>query len=222
MEKISVLIPVFNREVFLKRAVESILNQTYKNIEVLIYVDGGTDNTLNIAMDLTNKDNRVKVYYETKNKGVGYARNQLLKRCKTRYAIWMDSDDVSYPERIEEQVLSMDGAMLVFCKWENLKTKKVGTTKGFASLLFPVNKDIIFDETMMFGGEDWRWIEEMRKTYPETLVDSVLYAIDFHGDRIGAWKRKIDKNWNGVYDLKDIKHLSYAQAIEKYKTENNQ
>lgn len=221
-EKISVLIPVYNRASFLLRSVQSILNQTYKNIEVIIYVDGSTDNTLQVAMNLTNMDNRVKVYYETKNKGVCYARNQLLKRCRTKYAIWMDSDDVSHSERIEKQLSAMnDKNRLVYCTWENLKTEKAGTTRGFATLMFPVDKNILFPEDMNFGAEDAVWREKMEEVYPTTDVFDVLYSIDFHGDRIGTWKRKIDKDWNGAYNLEDIKHLSYEEVLSKYNEEHN-
>jgi len=218
-EKISVLIPVYNRKVFLPRAILSILNQTYQNFEILIYDDGSSDGTFEIAENFTNSDNRIKLYFGRKNQGIGYARNQLLKICRTKYAIWMDSDDISHPERIELQLKEMTEDKLVFCTWEDLAKKKAGTTKGFASLLFPVRKDITFDETMMFGGEDWDWIERMREIYPETLVKKVLYSIDFHGNRIGTWKRKIDKEWKGEYNLEDIKHLSYEEVINKYKEE---
>ena len=219
-EKISILMPVYNREDFVERSIQSILNQTYTNFELIIYDDGSSDNTQQIIMNFQRKDERIRYYFGAKNHGVGYARNQLLKICQTKYAVWMDSDDISALERIELQSKEMTEDKLVFCTWENLAKKKAGTTKGFATLMFPVRKDITFDETMQLGGEDWQWISEMRKIYSEILVEKVLYSIDFHGNRIGSWKRKIDKEWGGKYDLKDIKHLSYQEAIEKYKREN--
>ena len=218
--KISVLIPVYNREDFVERSINSILQQTYTNFELIIYDDGSTDSTNNIISKLMKKDRRIFLIGDYENKGVGYARNQLLKQCNTKYAIWMDSDDISHPERIELQLKEMDEDKLVYCTWENLKTRKPGTTRGFASLMFPVNKDILFPEGINFGGEDAIWREEMEKIYPTTNVNKVLYSIDFHGNRIGSWKRKIDKEWGGKYDLKDIKHLSYAEAIQKFQEEN--
>lgn len=219
-EKISVLIPVYNREKFLERAIQSILNQTYQNFEIIIYDDGSTDDGYKIIEKFAKYDNRVIVYWGRKNKGVGHARNQLLKACGTRYAIWQDSDDISHPERIEKQLKEMEEVgmpNLCFCGWENYGRKIDGTTYGFATLMFPVNKEIRFNETMMWGGEDWDWIERMREHYGETLVINILYSIDFHGDRIGSWKRKIDKEWGGRYDLKDLKGLSYEESINKYK-----
>lgn len=220
-ETISVLIPVFNRENFIERSIQSILNQSYHNLEIIIYDDGSDDGTKGILADMM-KNPKIIVITGGNNHGVGYARNRLLCLCITKYAIWQDSDDISHPKRIElqvEQMRRLKGPNLCYCGWENLNNKKPGTTRGFATLLFPVDKSIKFPENIKFGGEDARWREEMEKIYCTTDVNKVLYSIDFHNNRIGSWKRKIDKDWNGKYDLKDIEHLSYAEAIEKYKEE---
>lgn len=221
--KISVLMPVFNREDFIERSIQSILDQTYINFELLIYDDGSTDNTRQIIEKLSQRDNRIKYYYCAENRGVGYGRNFLLKVCDTKYACWMDSDDISHPERLELQSKLINPNILIFATWENLQKKQPGTTLGFATLMFPVNKTIRFNENMQFGGEDWDWIGKMRENLDGyQCVNKVLYSIDFHGNRIGSWKRKIDKEWGGKYDLKDIEHLSYEEVIEKYKKENNE
>jgi len=224
-EKISVLMPVYNREKFIERSVDSILNQTYRNIELIIYDDGSSDGSTEMIMQLCETDNRIRLITEDKNKGVGYARNRLLEACNTRYAIWMDSDDISALDRIERQwggQQSYFTPRLIFAGWENLAKKTKGTTQGFATLMFPVDKDILFNESMLWGGEDWDWIARMKEKYNETNIDNILYSIDFHGDRIGTWKRKIDKNWNGKYDLEDIKDLSYEETINKYKKDINE
>ena len=109
---------------------------------------------------------------------------------------------------------------LVFCTWENLAKKKAGTTKGFATLLFPVRKDITFDESMQWGGEDWGWIGDMREVYSEILIEKVLYSIDFHNNgRIGQLKRKFVKEWGGKYEPEEIAELTYSQVVEKYEKE---
>lgn len=220
MEKISILIPTYNRINFLPRSINSILNQTHQNIELIIYDDGSSDGTLEFCEQLRITNTKIRFITCGKNKGVGYARNRLLEACNTKYAIWMDSDDISAPDRIELQLKEMTEDKMVYCTWENLKKKTPGTTRGFATLLFPVNKDVLFPEDMLFGGEDQCWRDEMEKVYPTADVDQVLYSIDFHGDRIGTNKRKIDKEWGGAYDLKDLKGLSYEECINKYKKEH--
>ena len=219
MEKISVLIPVFNRENFILRAINSIVFQSYENLDIIIYDDGSNDESRKQIIDCALEDSRIRYIFGKKNRGVGYARNQLLDTCNTEYAIWQDSDDLSHPERVEKQLKAMTKPQMIYAIWENLNNKKTGTTRGFATLLFPVDKTIRFPENMKFGGEDAKWQEEMEKVYCTTDVDEVLYSIDFHNNRIGSWKRKIDKNWNGKYDLKNIEHLSYEEVIAKYKEE---
>ena len=134
----------------------------------------------------------------------------------------MDSDDISVNDRIELQLKEMKKDKLVFCTWENLSQKKPGTTKGFATLMFPIRKEILFDETIQWGGEDWLWIKEMRKLYSEVLINKVLYSIDFHNNRIGSWKRKLCKDWGGIYTSEELEGLTYSQALKKYQERNNE
>jgi len=218
-DTISVLMPVYNREQFLERAVNSILEQAYTNWKLFIYDDGSSDKTTDIIAKLIYQDSRIYAIYGGHNKGVAFARNRLLEHCPTKYACWLDSDDTIHPQRIEKQVAVINNN-LVFCGWENFQKKQKGTTLGFATLMFPVDLSIRFKETMQWGGEDWHWIERMRLKYGETLVEDILYYINFHGDRIGTWKRKIDKDWGGKYELKDIEGLTYEEVIKKYKEEN--
>jgi len=94
--KISILMPVYNREKYIKESVDSILNQTYRNINLIIYDDGSTDNTLNLIP----KDDRIKIIKGAENLGVAYARNVLIREAKTKYCMWQDSDDFSSKDRI--------------------------------------------------------------------------------------------------------------------------
>ena len=91
---ITVLIPTYNRRYFIIESLRSIFEQTYKKIKVLIYDDGSIDNTEQIVKS-TFATKQIKYIYSPINKGVSYARNQLLDMCKTDIACWQDSDDVS-------------------------------------------------------------------------------------------------------------------------------
>lgn len=92
MEKISVIIPVYNTEKYLKRCVDSVINQTYKNLQIILIDDGSTDNSLNICKELGNFDNRIEVIH-TENKGQSAARNLGLSMAKGEYISFVDSDD---------------------------------------------------------------------------------------------------------------------------------
>ncbi len=221
LEKISVLIPVYNREEFIIRAIDSIQNQTYKNWELVIWDDGSTDCTRGVAIGRAMNDERISVIGSGKNHGVGYARNKLLDFCATKYACWQDSDDTAYPTRLEEQVKAMTDETMCFCGWDYFGKNKKGTTQGFATLMFPVNKTIRFKEDMQWGGEDWDWIKKMKRYYfVEHEINKTLYSIDFHNNgRIGQLKRKFVKEWGGKYTPEEIAGLTYSQVVEKYEKE---
>lgn len=89
---ISIIVPVYNKEKVVRRCVESILKQTYKNIEVIIVDDGSKDNSLKICRQLELNDSRIKVIYK-KNGGVSSARNEGLKIAQGQYIGFVDSDD---------------------------------------------------------------------------------------------------------------------------------
>ena len=222
---VSVLIPTFNREKYIKVSLESILNQTYKDLDIIIYDDGSNDNTIPIIEKYMKKDSRIRLIKGKENKGIGFARNKLLEACKTKYACWHDSDDISQPLRIEKQMEKMDNC-LVFCKWfwiaysqkyKRWVNEREQHSLAFATLLFPVNKSITFNSKLKIGGEDWEWIKKMRKVYiQESVIEDICYKVRRHNDRIGAWKRKFRKKISKEL----LRKLSYKELIEYYKKHN--
>lgn len=225
-EKISVLIPMFNREQFIEEAINSISNQTYKDLEILVYDDGSDDKSIEIIEKLMKKDNRIKLIKGIKNKGVGHARNELLNACDTNYACWQDSDDLAHPEKIELQYKERSkykGSPLIFTKWVWLyqmgkqwrERLKNSDSLGFATVMFRVEKNILFDPLKKLGGEDWHWLKRMQKLYSQIEIEPVLYYVRFHEDRIGSWKRKTRFNDDFPKDV--IKNSNYKEIIEYYK-----
>lgn len=102
MPLISVNMPVYNGEKHLKQAIESILNQTVQDFELIIVNDGSTDNSLNILAGFN--DARIKVFSNTENKGLAYTRNRLVALSKGKFIAILDSDDLAFPSRFEEQL----------------------------------------------------------------------------------------------------------------------
>ena len=92
MPKISVIIPVYNVENELAKCLNSIVNQTFKEIEIICVDDGSTDNSLNILKDYANKDSRFRIF-EQKNQGAGIARNIALNQAQGDYIAFVDGDD---------------------------------------------------------------------------------------------------------------------------------
>ncbi len=97
---ISVIIPVYNREKYLVEAIESVLRQTWKNVELVVIDDGSTDNTADTALAFEGKIN----YYYQKNRGLGAARNAGIGHASGDLIAFLDSDDLWLPEKLEKQM----------------------------------------------------------------------------------------------------------------------
>ena len=101
---VTVLMTAYNAEKFIKQSLDSILNQTYKNLEIIVVDDGSTDQTLLIVKNLQKLDYRIKVFQMKKNSGPSLASNFGIKKAKGEFIARMDADDISFPNRIEKQV----------------------------------------------------------------------------------------------------------------------
>ena len=101
-DSLSVLMPVYNSEKSVASIINSVLEQSYKNFEFIIIDDGSTDRTLAILSKF--KDNRIKIFTYKKNKGIVYALNYGLSKCKGAYIARVDADDYCEPSRFEKQL----------------------------------------------------------------------------------------------------------------------
>ena len=97
---VSIIVPIYNAESFLDDCLESILKQTYENIEVLLIDDGSTDNSFSICEKYKNNDNRIKLIKQ-ENSGVSITRNNGIKNANGEYIIFVDSDDVCDLKMVE-------------------------------------------------------------------------------------------------------------------------
>lgn len=100
----SVIIPNYNREKTLVNTILSVINQTYRNIEIIIVDDKSTDNSRNIIKNLAKKYNNIKYYFSNENKGANYSRNKGAELANGEYLAFLDSDDRFLPTKIEKQV----------------------------------------------------------------------------------------------------------------------
>jgi glycosyltransferase involved in cell wall biosynthesis len=99
---VSCIIPTYNRAHIVGRAIRSVLNQTYKNIEVIVVDDGSQDNTQEAVLSI--KDERVRYIRLHRNFGVAFARNIGIANARGEFVAFLDSDDYFLPEKIEKQV----------------------------------------------------------------------------------------------------------------------
>lgn len=124
---VSVIIPCFNYGDLLPRAVNSVISQTYKDIEIIIVNDGSTDKTDVVAKGLSTKNDNIRYYYQ-KNEGIVKTRNKGIRLAKGHYIIQLDADDWIDPDYIEQAV----------------------------SLAEKNNVDIVYTDAELFGGENRR------------------------------------------------------------------
>lgn len=89
---ISIIVPIYNVELYLEKCIESIINQTYKNLEIILVDDGSTDSCGKICDEYAKKDNRIKVIHKI-NGGLSDARNKGMEIAKGKYIGFVDGDD---------------------------------------------------------------------------------------------------------------------------------
>jgi glycosyltransferase involved in cell wall biosynthesis/organic radical activating enzyme len=127
----SIIIPTFNSEKYINRAVESIFKQTFNNYECIIVDDCSTDNTMNIILELENNSDNLRVYQNCENCGPGIARNVGIEHARGEYIVFLDSDDELVSGLLEQlyQVMNCEKNFDI-CDYNYCK-KYIGTeTKG--------------------------------------------------------------------------------------------
>ena len=107
MTKLSIVIPVYNVEYYIAQCLESILNQSFKDLEIICVNDGSTDNSLSVLQDYKAKDDRI-IIIDQKNEGSGVARNAGLSIAKGEYVYFVDGDDWLEDNALEKAVLKSD------------------------------------------------------------------------------------------------------------------
>lgn len=117
---ITVGIPVYNRELLITKCIQSVLNQTYSNFEIILVDDGSTDNSLEICKSFESSDNRIRIISQ-KNSGVSTARNQVIKSAKGDYICFIDSDDFVESDLLQTYVTELEKQDydLIICGFKN-------------------------------------------------------------------------------------------------------
>ncbi|MCC5944603.1 MAG: glycosyltransferase [Bernardetiaceae bacterium] len=104
MPTVTVMMPAYNAEKYIAEAIESILNQSFQDFELLVLDDGSTDKTQEIVTAYQKQNAKIKFIQNPENKGLSYTRNRLLAEAKGKYLAILDSDDIALPSRLEKQV----------------------------------------------------------------------------------------------------------------------
>lgn len=117
---LSITLAAFNVEEFITQSIDSIINQTFQDFELICIDDCSTDNTLKILKEFEKKDERVKVISKSKNEGLAIARNESLKLAKGKYITFLDGDDIYDPTLFEKAVELIEKEQNDIVYWDYL------------------------------------------------------------------------------------------------------
>lgn len=235
---ISVIIPVYNVEKYVGKCLDSIIHQTYTNLEIIVVDDGSTDASGKICEDYANKDSRIKVIHQ-KNGGLSDARNTGIKNAHGQYVGFVDSDDWIEPETYEslynnivtyQAGISVCGAKKVHDESQNIKIQRPKILQysqaDYIKRFFKINSQ---------SCEYYAW----NKLYKRELLDNTQYPTNLTSeDVLGTYKailrastivtttqnyyhyRKNEKSITGSFSTKDFDLIKIWDLIIQYTKEN--
>ena len=150
LKKVSVLMSTFNSESNVAKSIESIINQTYKNLELLIVDDNSSDNTFNIIKKYSELNENISVFKNELNIGLTKSLNFLILKSKGDLIARQDDDDISYPYRIKKQVDELERNGLDFCTTRALTNPTKKKIPGISYYL-PVKQLLKFKNPFIHG-----------------------------------------------------------------------
>lgn len=235
MKKVSVIIPCYNVEKYIERCLNSIINQTYSNLEILCIDDGSKDNTKKIIKKFLEKDTRIKYFYK-ENGGLSSARNYGLKYINGFYCCFIDSDDYvdsTYVSKLVNSIEKNNSEMAV-CEFDRVYgkhiTHKEMKMKDIENFIVPAawNKMFISDYFKDLSFPEGLWYEDLG-TIPKLylLTDKIKFIDEYiyyyrqqENSIMHTFNEKIFniypilENLKDYYDKNDIKK-EYTNELEK-------
>ena len=198
-ELISVIIPVYRVEPYLKRCVDSVLAQTYSNMEVILVDDGSPDECPGICDAYARQDERVTVIHQA-NAGLSGARNAGIDRAEGAYLAFVDSDDYLAPDFLEKlyQACVETGSDMSVCRWEYVKGEAIpekgnGETKVFSGREMQAN---------LYIPDGAYFVVAWNKLYRRELFAKIRYPLGrIHEDEATTYR---------IYD--EVKQAAYVDA----------
>ncbi len=234
---VSVIIPCFNAERFLEKAVQSVMQQTYSNLEIIIVNDCSTDNCASIIEQLQKKDDRIIVLNNIENLGISKTLNKAIENSTGKYIARMDADDICFPDRIKKQVdfleqnpgIAICGGSFIKINEDGNKTGEVKFPRGndnlkaellfycpFAHPTMMMRKQVLKDVGLykdMAPAEDYEmWLNIAEKFNVDNLPDYLIYY-RMHGNSISA--NRGDKLINKLQKITRM-HLQSSGFAENF------
>ncbi len=240
---ISIIIPNYNNERYLSQCLENCINQTYKNIEIIIVDDCSTDNSLKLIESYIQKDNRIKLIINETNQKVSKTRDIGIRNSNGEWITTLDSDDFYYSdEKIEKEVdllskNNFDKSIIAFSKTIRIDSSgknilsimnkdriKEGDIFDFMiSRSCAIPRDFLFSKKLYFevGGfdfnipiyEDWDLKLRLSKLASFYLSDSHGTAYRQHNNGLSSAKQTYHHEWILKIFVKNTKNIDYEKVI---------
>lgn len=176
-DKVSIVIPTYNREKLIIGCLNSIIKQTYNNIEIIVVDDGSTDNTEEIIRNYINRNLQFNIkYFKQKNNGAPSARNLGINQSSGDYIVFFDSDDFMESDRIEKQIkcISQNSADACVCGFKNLNCDFIWLPKdSYKNPLYSLINGDLYASTQI-----WMY----KKSYIDVIIgydESLACSQDF-------------------------------------------
>ncbi len=202
-EKISIIVPVYKVEQYINECINSVIRQTYKNIEIILVDDGSPDKCPNICDDFAKKDKRIKVIHQ-KNKGLSGARNTGIKISTGKYICFVDSDDFiadDYVEFLYNNLIynNVDISMCGFVDYYSESKKVCKLVKNIKKIYKKEEAQIYLNILGYFDVASWN------KLYKRELFDNIKFPID-----------KTCEDWRIMFKIIDKAEKIYYDSTVKY------
>lgn len=175
MIKVSVIVPVYNTSKYLNRCLDSLVNQTLKDIEIIIINDKSTDDSIDIIKEYENKYKNIRVIHNKTNKGIGYNRNLGIEKSSGKYISFIDSDDwVSqdmYEKMYNKAIKDKDD--LVICNYFKMLEENSSVRKLDCDYYISERKDTILEESPSLINEVN--LAPWNKIYKKELLEDIRF-----------------------------------------------
>lgn len=174
---VSIITPLYNCEQFLPLTIDSVINQTYKNWELIIVDDMSTDNSLQKAMQYAQQDSRIRVIELKEKGGPAAARNKGIEVANGKYIAFLDSDDLWLPEKLEVQLKFMNDKNINFSYTAYKKIDEDGTYRGVVSVPERITYDELLNTNVIGCLTAMYDAEKLGKMYMPNIMKRQDYAL---------------------------------------------
>ncbi len=206
---VSIIIPCYNAEKYIAETIQSVLDQTYQNWELIIVDDGSKDSSSKIVSNFLN-DNRISFYHQI-NSGVSSARNNGFTKAYGKYITFLDADDVWLKDNLEEKIsyLKDNTIDVVYSRYDTINEKSESTSKILNKAIYPTLKDVLllkgnystapsglviksevlkkiggFDTNLSNNADQDIWIRILSNNYTIALIEKPLWKYRVHANNM--------------------------------------